>query len=206
MDSSTTRRSALGILATGPIAMLPALAVMQCSEPVEAAAIDRLAWDRAIAAYNRADRFYDEYKAVCDPVAAEMERRAPWAPLTFKVPAATGYSPTFRFDPTNPDEWDDHVSLQFREAAMAVKTRWLHREAVASELGITPMEDELERLAGDVSDAEWEALKTPAPDHAALLWKIERLYGTDDGPRLPTGNVTDVLMADARRLLAAGRA
>lgn len=32
----TTRRSALGILATGPLAMLPALAVMQCSEPANA--------------------------------------------------------------------------------------------------------------------------------------------------------------------------
>jgi hypothetical protein len=30
------RRSALGILATGPIALLPALAVMQCSQPARA--------------------------------------------------------------------------------------------------------------------------------------------------------------------------
>ncbi|MBO9377424.1 hypothetical protein GG804_11655 [Sphingomonas histidinilytica] len=37
--TETTRRSALGILATGPIAMLPALAVMQCSEPADAAPI-----------------------------------------------------------------------------------------------------------------------------------------------------------------------
>ena len=31
-----SRRSALGILATGPVAMLPALAVMQCSAPADA--------------------------------------------------------------------------------------------------------------------------------------------------------------------------
>jgi len=38
MDTiNPTRRSALGILATGPIALLPALAVMQCSAPADAA-------------------------------------------------------------------------------------------------------------------------------------------------------------------------
>ena len=47
-----TRRSALGILATGPIAMLPILGVLQCSAKAEAATT--ASWDRAVATYESA--------------------------------------------------------------------------------------------------------------------------------------------------------
>lgn len=58
MEQNTTRRAALGILATGPIAMLPALAVMQCSTRADAAS-SRSEWDRALAAYTHARQFSD---------------------------------------------------------------------------------------------------------------------------------------------------
>lgn len=57
-----SRRGALGILATSPVSLLPALAVMQCSQPVEAGA--SAAWMTATASYERArrerNRFNDE--------------------------------------------------------------------------------------------------------------------------------------------------
>lgn len=53
MEQNTTRRAALGILATGPIAVLPALAVMQCSTRSDAA-ISSPEWDRTISVYRKA--------------------------------------------------------------------------------------------------------------------------------------------------------
>lgn len=56
MESTTTRRAALGILATGPVALLPALTVMSCSEKAEAAPISR--WDIA---YRRFKPIWEEW-------------------------------------------------------------------------------------------------------------------------------------------------
>lgn len=66
-----TRRAALGILATGPIAMLPALAVMSCSTGADAATVANPALDKAMSAYRSAvaarEAYYRGYvKPACD--------------------------------------------------------------------------------------------------------------------------------------------
>lgn len=64
---------------------------------------------------------------------------------------------------------------------------------------------EFERLGEAQYDATWALFAIPAPDHAALLWKTEYLFGHD---RAPSGSspswaahVMDWYMADQRRLL-----
>lgn len=53
--------------------------------------------------------------------------------------------------------------------------------------------------------ATWALFAIPAPDHAALLWKTEYLFGDDMGPygSSPSwaAHVMDWYMADQRRLL-----
>jgi hypothetical protein len=66
-------------------------------------------------------------------------------------------------------------------------------------------------LCDTVSAADDAVLTTAAPDQAALLWKLERLFGPqarEDGDSCDMwcGEWIDALMADARRLLVNGRA
>jgi hypothetical protein len=60
MSATHNRRAALSLLATSSFAMLPALAVMQCSGRAEAAVGSSQAWQSALAAYRRARKLSDE--------------------------------------------------------------------------------------------------------------------------------------------------
>lgn len=78
MSAPTTRRGALGILATGPIAMLPALAVMQCSAKAEASHIDGGRWARAYAHYKPIhDRWHEIFEEADQfPLGSEAREKA----------------------------------------------------------------------------------------------------------------------------------
>lgn len=64
---------------------------------------------------------------------------------------------------------------------------------------------EFERLGEVRYDATWELFALPAPDHAALLWKTEYLFGDDMAPSGSSpswaAHVMGCYMADQRRLL-----
>ena len=64
---------------------------------------------------------------------------------------------------------------------------------------------EFERLGEVRYDATWALFAIPAPDHAALLWKTEYLFGDDMGANGSSpswaAHVMDWYMADQRRLL-----
>jgi hypothetical protein len=76
---------------------------------------------------------------------------------------------------------------------------------VADKATQTALDDEFERLGEVRHDATWALFAIPAPDHAALLWKTEYLFGDDMGPNgsCPSwaAHVMDWYMADQRRLL-----
>ena len=202
-----SRRSALGILATGPIALLPALAVMQCSARAEATVIGRSAWSIAFERWQKADRLADDYLVkIYNPAMAELDQRAPFTLPWFEVRAMDGKVATFRFDSDNPNEWDDHMSPQFRNAAAEVRTKVQARAAAWDDMNFSSLEDESDRLLDEVGDAEYLLMKTPAPDPVALLWKVERMFGDEDGHRSFNEEVQQAFLADARRLLSAGRA
>jgi len=68
------RRSAIAIMTTGPIALLPALAVMQCSSKAEAASTSPVIAER-INAYRRIDRQYWHFvETVHDPAMAALRK------------------------------------------------------------------------------------------------------------------------------------
>ncbi len=64
---------------------------------------------------------------------------------------------------------------------------------------------EFERLGEVRHDATWALFAIPAPDHAALLWKTEYLFGDDMAASGSSpcwaAHVMDWYMADQRRLL-----
>lgn len=72
--------------------------------------------------------------------------------------------------------------------------------------GRDALEDEYERLGEVHYAATWALFAIPAPDHAALLWKTEYLFGdrsSEDGASPSwAAHVMAVYLADTRRLLA----
>ncbi|GGC26958.1 hypothetical protein GCM10011371_13150 [Novosphingobium marinum] len=64
---------------------------------------------------------------------------------------------------------------------------------------------EIERLGDLISDLRWELMERPAPDRAALLWKIEITLGWDeDGDDFTPGFAKKYIaqvLRDARRFL-----
>lgn len=76
---------------------------------------------------------------------------------------------------------------------------------VADKGAQTALDAEFERLGDVRHDATWALFAIPAPDHAALLWKTEYLFGADmtasgSSPSW-AAHVMDWYMADQRRLL-----
>lgn len=70
--ANPSRRSALGILATGPVAMLPAFAAMSCSTKAEAGISPGMA--SAIARYRKVDADCERFgRLVYDPAAARYK-------------------------------------------------------------------------------------------------------------------------------------
>jgi len=104
------RRSALGILATGPVALLPALAVMQCSGKADAATISP-AIDKLIEEYGTLDRQYWHFiETIHDPALAALkqaEARVPHRETSQKLWFGDGLRPLRTDD-------DDMVSFARR--------------------------------------------------------------------------------------------
>lgn len=76
---------------------------------------------------------------------------------------------------------------------------------VAGKDAQTALNTEFERLGDVRHDATWALFAIPAPDHAALLWKTEYLFGDDmtasgSSPSW-AAHVMEWYMADQRRLL-----
>lgn len=112
------RRSALGILATGPVAMLPALAVMQCSAKAEAASTSPIIAER-ISAYRTIDRQYWHFvETVHDPAMAAL----------MKAQAAVPHYETSRQlwcdDQLRPLRTDDDAMVRFARRFIANPRSW----------------------------------------------------------------------------------
>lgn len=118
------------------------------------------------------------------------------------VPLAGAISPA---SATVPDRtaWDAAFTAYLRaEAASGA-----HEVILSSATGCDALYEESDRLANLMCDAEGRLILTPAPDHPALMFKLERMFGEeqrDPGGTSPIwcAEWTDALMADARRLLA----
>lgn len=221
-----TRRAVLGAMSLATAATVTPAAI--ASFPKQA---DRTAWDRAYAAYEKAGREAAVAEAAAEKVYAAYEAAKPsldmidWDNLSPAVRAHvhTKEDVAYRLDLDT--LWSDYLAGEQRwwwipdpeqnrrtkEAARAAidavaEFRRLDREArdATGYDAAGKLHDDTDEAA---YEAKWALLFTPAPDHAALLWKIETMLTPEDGSITPyTDEAIEPLLSDARRLLSHGRA
>jgi hypothetical protein len=164
-------------------------------------------WDDALEARETAKLAYELHEAqIYRPLDETLDSVAPRPALLFEVTMTGGRIGRFNLWPKNLNEHDNHACPIVRERAALVRERWLHHLAVRKLIGWDEASDELERLCGQQCDRESELVKMPAPDLAALHWKLEHLFGPearepgDFGPSWCAAYL-DALLADCSRLL-----
>jgi len=169
-------------------------------------AADRSAWDAAMARYMAAQAASDEYdERVYRPVYDEIYRRAPRPDLTLKVPLADGSTYTEQLIPAFLNS--DCERGRFGGAVVPFRDAWRAHEKtlaqVEQELGFAATAARHEALVEDFSDAHTSLLLIPAPDLAALRWKlgetIEPGTGGDINPWCD--EIRLAIVADYERLL-----
>ena len=201
------RRNLLGALALAPIVALPGLA------GATAPAVDRTAWDRALATYEAARAAEQHYDVtVCRPMEAELERLAPRPNLWFDLTARDGRTARFHVPLNDLDRYDHHISPSFRAGADEVKAKWFAHVEACRSLHHEEINDEWDRLDDIAADARHALMVMPAPDCSALWWKVDQLFGPASG-RKPEEEGdgycvewTDAWVADAERLLRSANA
>lgn len=135
-------------------------------------------WDDAMSAFQSAKSDFERFdRAVWQPLADELDRVSPRPELWFEVVAQSGQRARYQVPANDLHAWDDHVSATFRRRAAEVRRAWLDHKAAQERLGYEAASDEVERLCNLMCDRERDLLLMPAPDHRALLWKLERLFG-----------------------------
>lgn len=189
MKNSTSRRA---LIKAAPLAAA-ALAIPMSAR---AASADRTAWNLAMAAYNAAKAEDDAY----NPVFRELHDR--WTETTEAVPHVTLRPDPYtgRFEPVStadrffvadarrivkelaegkrrhdplPD-LTEHTAL-LHEVAAAADKRDTEIEAISASMGYDQAETKWDALSSKVVDAEGVLMATPAPDVAALRWKLDHL-------------------------------
>lgn len=212
MDKTTNRREAIASLVkatAGVTALGVACSVSQCTTPAHSATIERAAWDRAMAKYQRAQAAYDHHHDhVWGPAWEQAEREMPWKESegTFTVKARSGASVTYRLDRHNLDEYADHMSPAIRAGARLAKEKYLERKQVEARLNLDQLGGRMDDLSNRLNILETAVQLLAAPDLAAVLWKLERLFGeevraNDDDFIDPWHRqFTDAIIADVRRL------
>ena len=102
----------------------------------------------------------------------------------------------------------EHTEL-CREVASAADKRDAEIEAISQRMGYDQAEEEWDALGSRVSDAEDALLALPAPDAAALRWKLDRLTVDvrEHAGSLPawSSEYLSQTLADIARLLPEGR-
>jgi hypothetical protein len=146
------------------------------------------------------------YETISKPLYEEIERTSPRPDLCFEIEALDGKMTRYRIDPSNLHAWDDHWSPVIRRNAAAIRDAWLlHREA-CERLDMDAVDEESDRLVNEQCAIESVLIMTAAPDEAALLWKLEHLFGAeardaDDFSAAWCPDFMNALMSDAHRLL-----
>jgi hypothetical protein len=200
--NTTSRRGMLAALA------VTAMAVPAAASVLPAAAItltnERAAWDAAFAVWQEAERVDAAYDAsFYHPASEQVDRIAPRPDMAFTITATNGHSATYRWLPSQPDAYEDCFP-QMRNAAAAIRRAWKAHCSARERYGMDDIETRSEELGEIAYDAKWKVFHTPAPDVAALLWKLEHLFGEDErdeGSGLAwDASLLDELLADARRL------
>lgn len=195
MDTNTTRRSLLrlgtGALAYGAGAAAVTGGVALAGE-AESATLspDRRAWDRTMTAYTKAAATFTVTDQLHDKVYAAWKADAPSADTIdlgeFWPMTATQVA---RMDPDKYEQerfasgaWfpTDKEAARFRAAVESVRD--YHRQIAASEQrhGIDAIGERHDADCNVMCDLEAELMAMPAPDIAAVAWKLGRIFTPND--------------------------
>lgn len=222
MTMITSRRA---LLKAAPLATA-ALAI-----PAFAAATtiptDRSAWNSALAAYHRVRAedaafsarympIWDRCKASCDRVPHVALRPDPYSGRKDPVTTADEWlvrmaryevkrldSGKMRIDANVPGV-QEHYDLK-RELARAADERDAARQRIRDRFGMDDMDDQSDRLGDRLARAEEALMDTPAPDLAALRFKLDHLLEPDSDGSTACWSRAYVAqtVADYQRLLGA---
>lgn len=224
MNAITNRRALLGSIAfAAPVVVLAASGTVSA---VPAATADRTAWDRAFAHMEKTRADYEAYQPIYRTADEGFERDKPTGDeINLRtIYPAIGFVPSQRYSLLhNIDLAEAHAQFiadegkiwgasdpaatiakhkstcdqiaQFRHDFQAAKDRHNYDEVVERD----------EALSDAAYEARWALFDLPAPDLAALHWKIEHLFVLDrDADESATPWHPDIiatLMADVRRLM-----
>jgi hypothetical protein len=202
------------------LAALPALGV--AGHALATTGIDRGAWDRAFAEWTHANEEYKSVYPMWSKAFHAVEAESPpfeamqlkHSLFQFEHPRAVAH--TLDIDKRYADFlageakywWADDPDAFKAEAAAAVESvkEWRRKHQMAKDRHDLDRLDAATDAALDRYSAAESALITmPAPDTAALHWKLERLFGEEADGGQDAGAYCNewitALMADARRLL-----
>lgn len=221
MNAAPTRREALiGLAVTGALASVSSPASSKVSGSAWDMAV--LRWERAkqhkAAIDARYDAAFERFEAI-KPDASMIDRRAfptfchptQWELNTMNVSDMLA-----DFEASRGVTWwgSEEAAEKQRTAIRSIGKYQEQRIRAQTVTGVGDLGDAAD-AAGDAACDAWATLlKTPAPNGEALIFKLEQLIGDegrtgDDGDRYGdswSADLLDAALADARRLLAAGRA
>lgn len=214
----TSRRSVIGALALIPAIPLSGTAVAMDRDSrgddamnmhsTISSALTRAAWEKAQERHERAIAASDKHDAeVYTPAYRELERRAPRPDLTLRVPLTDGTTHTEHLIPSFLDSYCEES--RFGALAMPLRDAWnvylANKKQADQELGWSAIQKRQNILDDRIGHARQALLKMPAPDLAALRWKLEHTIEPDE-----TGDTVHwhdevrlVIVADYQRLLPA---
>lgn len=223
MEMVTSRRAMLGAFALAPIALAATIA------PAAAlTAVDRSEWERAFANMQRHDAAYEAFQPTYEAAETGFVRDKPTGDeinLRHLCPAIMFMGREVRSDLLHRDDLDqlhtDYIANKNvtwgsndPEASIAkhkadcdtVRQFRLDYQAAKDRHDYDAIIDRDEQLGAAAYDATWALFHMPAPDLAALHWKLEHLFkrsldDDSDGCDGWSPKVMQSLMADASRLL-----
>jgi len=183
--------------------------------PSQMALVDRSAWDRAMRAYQRANRALDDHDAhywatfdafqCTKPTQGEIDFRAfPFADRNYVAHVLDLDQSWASWLSQEGKLWwakDRNEAIARQLASYDSVRRYRQRmDEAERQSGYAAAEDLEERLQDQLSAATSSLITMPAPDVPALLWKMEYLL---DGSAWSEEFLHQTL-ADARRLLSGG--
>ncbi len=165
-------------------------------------------WYRTLEAREMAKAAYKFHDInVFQPLDAILEEITARPELAFEVTTEHGRTSRFSLGANELHKFDNHPSPAVRERAAAHRQSWMRFLAARKYIGWDTASTELDRLCGEQCDLESELITMPAPDLAALRWKLEHLFGPErrePGDFCPSwcASYMNAILADAARLMA----
>lgn len=164
-------------------------------------------WHRTLEAREAAKAAYEYHDInVYQPLDTILEEITARPDLSFEVTTEYGRTCRFSLGANELHKFDNHPSPVVREKAAAHRESWIRFLAARKYIGWDTASDELDRLCNEQCDRESELITMPAPDLAALRWKLEQLFGTErrePGDFSPSwcASYMNAILADAARLM-----